>query len=899
MKIKLPILGEVYAGKPKTETVIKEIEKKEKSIGGGFLDFGQTGLTGETSISTKLLQANVGWVYRNNDVIAKEVANIEFELYRVNIRGGEIVYDPVISHPLLDALDRFNEFTSASDGFYITQSHRKLTGDAFWFVDGRGTNISGIYLLQPDKVTINLGKVAGNNKVIESYTYKDVIKGEPIEVTYAPEDIIHFKIPNPANYYRGKSAVEAAAEAIDTDSMAIEANKKLFERGLIANFMLTTEKSLTPEQLKQLHTEFRNTYGGVKNAYKVPILGGGIKSENLQMSNRDAQYLEQQAWLRDKITAIFGNNKAVLGVTDDVNRANAEATITQWRQTTVRSEMKEITDTLNEFFVPRFGTNLVLGFEDLVKEDESAKTELLVKQKNADIISINEAREELGLDPIDGGDEHSFQRTERQTQNQVPQPLKYVELKKTLRRQGAFKLQAKQLEEIRTKEAVKQIAKSVIGKKPKKKDEPQPVENLDRYGRYIQKQLAIADSNRDKFLDAVQSFMDKVVDKAVANIPAEIRDMQNKQLLDKEELTTQAVFDLTPYLVDVAKQAGGEALALINEPSASLIVDPTADIQKQVSSFMKSSITTAEDKMVSIITDGVKNGAGVQKISQSIRKQMPNFTKVQSDRIARTELLRSSNLTALEQWKNSGLVSGKEWDARFDADAICKQYDGDVIKLDGDFYQTKEFANGNPPIHPNCRCVLLPVLFDDKRVNLWNDERGNIQFSADEITGYHAKDETGVGRNTNIFGDAFYIARDAKTAQEFGDNVVKATVPIKEAQILRIASQAQFDKFVKEAIKWSNANNLPIDTNVALPSYAISLGYKAIEGTPSFDPLAGIGIVDPKLKKIAISLFEKAVEEYNYKAQVSVEQENNKKLLKKLKEQDKYIKDLEGYLDED
>lgn len=885
----------ITTGKLPTETVIKEV--KNKSVGGGFLEFGNNSLTGDTTVSTKLLAANVGWVYRNNDVIAKEVANIEFELYRVNVRAGEIVYDPVVTHPLLDALDRFNEFTSASDGFYITQSHRKLTGDAFWFVDGSGTNINGIYLLQPDKVTINLGKVAGNNKVIESYTYKDVIKGEPIEVTYAPEDIIHFKIPNPANYYRGKSAVEAAAEAIDTDSMAIEANRKLFERGLIANFMLTTDKSLTPEQLKQLHSEFRNTYGGVANAYKVPILGGGIKSENLQMSNRDAQYLEQQAWLRDKITAIFGNNKAVLGVTDDVNRANAEATISQWRQTTVRSEMKEITDTLNEFFVPRFGTNLVLGFEDLVKEDESAKTELLVKQKNADIISINEAREELGLDPIDGGDEHSFQRTERQM-NANPPALKYVELKKLLRKRGIYNIQAKQLEEIKNKEAIKLIAKSVVGKKPKKK-EAAPVESLDRNGRYIKKQLAIADSNRDKFLDAVQSFMNKVVDKAVANIPAEIRDMQNKQLLNKDELVTEAVFDLTPYLIDVAKQAGGEALALINEPAASLIVDPTADIQKQVRGFMKSSITTAEDKMVSIITDGVKNGAGVQKISQSIRKEMPNFTKVQSDRIARTELLRSSNLTALEQWKNSGLVSGKEWDARFDADAICKQYDGDVIKLDGDFYQTKEFANGNPPIHPNCRCVLLPVLFDDKRVNLWNDERGNIQFSADEITGYHAKDETGVGRNTNIFGDAFYIARDAKTAQEFGDNVVKATVPIKEAQILRIASQAQFDKFVKEAIKWSNANNLPIDTNVALPSYAISLGYKAIEGTPSFDPLAGIGIVDPKLKKIAISLFEKAVEEYNYKAQVSVEQENNKKLLKKLKEQDKYIKDLEGYLDED
>lgn len=879
---------------PIVKEVVKEVEAKAKSAMGGFLEFKSDKLTDETTVSGKLLQANKGWVFRNNDVIAKEVANIEFELYRANVRGGEIVYDEVVSHPLLDALDQFNEFTSSSDGFYITQSHRKLTGDAFWYIDGKGANIKGIYILQPDKVTINLGKVAGNNKVIESYTYKDTIKGEPIEVTYDPEDIIHFKIPNPANYYRGKSTVEAAAEAIDTDTMAIEANMKLFERGLIANFMLSTDKSLTTEQLKQLHTEFRNTYGGVKNAYKVPILGGGIKPENLQMSNRDAQYLEQQEWLRDKITSMFGNNKAVLGITNDVNRANAEATILQWKQTTIRSEMKEITDTLNEFLVPRFGTNLVLGFEDLVPEDEATKAEMAIKMKNADIITINEAREELGLEPVEGGDEHAFQRTERQTQ-QAPVALRYIKLNKYLRRGGIFEIQQKQIEE---KAAIKQIAKSVI--KTRKKHEQidtKPAESLDKYGRYIKKQLEIADSQYDRFLDATQSFLNKVVDKAVENLPSEVQQMQKKQLLPVDDLVTEAVFDLTPYLMDVAKQAGGEALALIGEASPSQVIDMTDQVKESVQKFSSSMIKTTEDKMIGIITDGVKQGSSTAQISQAIRKQMPDFTKVQADRIARTELLRTSNLSSTQAWENSGVVSGKEWDARFDADAICKQYDGEVVKLDKGFYNEKEFANGNPPIHPNCRCVLLPVLYEDKRVNLWNDERGIV--AGNEVTAYHAIDDTGVGRNTNLFGDAYYVSRDKATASEFGNNVVKAKIPVLESQILRIANEAQFDKLVKSAITYANKNKLPIDTNLAIPSYVQSLGYKAVEALPGFDPLGGIGLVDPKLKDIAVRLFEKAVEEVNYKAAVAKEQENNKKLLKKLKERDKYIEDLEGYLDED
>lgn len=891
---RLQTIGRGNSGKQEVKTIIKEVEKKTKSVMGGFLEFGQQPLTGETTISTKLLKANKGWVYRNNDVIAKEVANIEFELFRVRVVGGEVVYDTVLEHPLLDALDRFNEFTSIGDGFYITQSHRKLAGDAFWYVDGDGPNINGIYILPPDKITINLGETAGTNKVIESYTYKDTIKGEPIEVTYEPEDIIHFKIPNPDNYYRGKSAVEAAAEAIDTDSMAIEANMKLFQRGLIANFMLTTDKSLTADQLKQLHAEFRNTYGGVSNAYKVPILSGGIKSENLQMSNRDAQYLEQQAWLRDKITSIFGNNKAVLGVTDDVNRANAEATILQWKQTTIRSEMKAITDTLNEFLVPRFGTNLILGFQDLVEEDETEKLEQVVKAKNADLISINEAREELGYEPIDGGDEHTFQRTERQQSQQVPTPLKYIKLQPLLRR-AKIPQQQKQQQELKKK--AMEVARSVVNKNKVKQEKPVVTE--DGETRYIKRQLEIADSQRDRFKDAVESFLNKVVDKALENLPAEVREFQNKQLLNAAETEVSAVFDLAPLLEDVAKQAGSEALALINEPAAGRVIDYATPIKESVENFSRSMIKTTEDKMVNIITDGVKNGNGVQKISQTIRAEMPQFTRNQADRIARTELLRASNLASLESWKESGVVNAKEWDARFDADAICKQYDGEVIRLDDEFYKAKSvFDNGNPPIHPNCRCVLLPVLFEDKRVNLLSDERGMIDFSKDYVKGYHATGDQ-LGRDTNLFGDAYYISRNQKTAAEFGDNVVAAKVPIKETEILRIATDSQYDKLVREAIKWANSNELPIDVKFAIPSYVKSLGYKAVEGLPQLDPLAGIGIVDNKLKDIAVRLFEKAATEIDYKSEVDKEQENNKKLLKKLKEQEKYIKDLEGYLDED
>lgn len=42
----------------------------------------------------------------------------------------------------------------------------------------------------------------------------------------------------------------------------------------------------------------------------------------------------------------------------------------------------------------------------------------------------------------------------------------------------------------------------------------------------------------------------------------------------------------------------------------------------------------------------------------------------------------------------------KVWDAYMDACEICLQYDGQEIPVDDDF------PEGDPPLHPNCRCSL-------------------------------------------------------------------------------------------------------------------------------------------------------------------------------------------------
>lgn len=383
----------------------KERQVKFFDVLGGLLQFTQPKLSSDKWVSQKTLDANKEWVYRNNDVIAAEVSKMQFELYKVGIQNGEIVYDEIFSHPLLDLLDHPNDEEVKADALYIIQSHKKLAGDSFWLKVRNGKTVTDLRHLPPQKVQLNLRQPTPEDPTaIESYHYQDVIDGQKIDVVYQPEDIIHFKKPNPNNPFRGLGVVEAMADTIDVDNMTNATTKSYFAKGAITNFVLSTDQKVTPEQLKRLRAELRQDYAGADNAYKTMILGGGLKPEKIAFSNKDMEFLAQLTWYRDKIMSGFGNTLASLGMLDDVNRATHESAMIEWKRVTVKPDMDSLVNTLNEFLVPEFGDNLLLGYTDPIPEDREDLRGEATALFPIGLITRNEARELLDYESVDGGD---------------------------------------------------------------------------------------------------------------------------------------------------------------------------------------------------------------------------------------------------------------------------------------------------------------------------------------------------------------------------------------------------------------------------------------------------------------------------------------------------------------
>ena len=771
MKVTLPIIGQVRTGKDTEPEIIEKVAKKvvEKDLGAAFVDLNSKSLSNYKTVSDRLIKSFNGWVFANVTALAEEISKMEFELYIAGMRAGEVEWQDVPTHPVLDLLDKFNPFTTTSQGIYLIATYLELTGDAFIYVEGKGSNITNLFLLQPDRVEIVPGGSAANYEVIAyDFKYKDAAGKEQV-IRYDPEEIIHIKTPNPANPYRGKSVVEAAALDIDTDNLAQEMIKMFFANGAVPNITLTTEQRLTKDDIQRITTDMKRTYGGVRNAFKTLILGNGLKPETVQQSAKEMQFLEIETAMRDKIMAMFKNTKASLGIVEDVNRANAEASLLSWKQSVIKPKMTRIVDALNEFLIPRYGDNLILTFEDPVPEDEGAKSDAVIKLKNSDIITQNEAREELGYDAVEGGDETAAQRGDRRAQemaNQTPAPVKSVSYKKHLRRSGFTKKydEYKKLyaEALVIARKARQPKKSVV--KAETHNE-HPVFTDTQVWEHHDKKMHIVDNSYDSFKSNVDKFLTDIEEKSISNLHQAVG--KKKKLtkafdLFDPEFEIQSGIDLfTPLLEQIGALSASETYALLDVkgayiPSKTLI----ERLRDNVALFVKSVIETDKGKLADILADGINNGSSIGDIERSIRSVFGEFKKTQSERIARTETLRASQEGTLDAYKESGVVVAKQWLTAMD-DRVCpycEPMNGKIVGLEdnwfskGDsFYGTAEkplsfdySSVETPPLHVSCRCDTLPVLKDIRELGL-KEQLELTQKELEEVTEYSKELEKIVG----------------------------------------------------------------------------------------------------------------------------------------------------------
>lgn len=300
------------------------------------------------------------------------------------------------NHKLLDLLHKPNGAQTKNEFLEFTFTNLELTGESFWLKERNNLGVViALWPLNPAKME---HKVTGTT--LDGWVYHNNGKRIPIDAT----EIIQHKYTDPSNIWRGMGVVKAAARAIDTDTQSADYNRRFFANNGRIDAALQTKDELSDESFKRMKTEWNDVYGGVINAHKIAILEGGLEYKPLAITQKEMDFLESRKFNRDQILALFRVSATILGISENVNRSNAEAGEAVFAKRVLLPKLERLTSNITENLAPDFDSKLIVSFANPVPEDK----EFILKERESAINkyrTINEIRAELGDEPLPGGND--------------------------------------------------------------------------------------------------------------------------------------------------------------------------------------------------------------------------------------------------------------------------------------------------------------------------------------------------------------------------------------------------------------------------------------------------------------------------------------------------------------
>ncbi|HET7846175.1 MAG TPA: phage portal protein, partial [Acidimicrobiia bacterium] len=194
------------------------------------------------------------------------------------------------------------------------------------------------------------------------------------------------RTPNPCDPYRGWGAVQSILADLDATRASAEWNRNFFRNSAVPGGTLEVPEGLGDREWQRLRLQWNEQHKGVGNAHKVAILENGMKFTQNAFSQRDMQFTELRNVSREVIREAFRFPVPMLGISENVNRANADAAELVYAKWHLVPALEQIKQMLNTEFLPMFGTTgqgVEFDYDSPVPEDKDAETKELTAKVEA------------------------------------------------------------------------------------------------------------------------------------------------------------------------------------------------------------------------------------------------------------------------------------------------------------------------------------------------------------------------------------------------------------------------------------------------------------------------------------------------------------------------------------
>lgn len=322
----------------------------------------------------------VGTLFAIVNRTSNATAQVDWKLYRKAASGKPEDRVEITRHAALDLWNRPNPFMPRQEFVEAIQQHLDLTGESWWVIakNPRSPMPLELWPVRPDRML----PVPDADDFLRGYIYQGP---DGREVPLGLDEVIQLRMPNPLDPYRGMGPVQTILSDLDGSRYSAEWNRNFFLNSAEPGGIIEVERRLSDDEFEELSTRWREQHQGVANAHRVAILEQGKWVSN-KFSQRDMQFTELRAVSREVIREAFGIHKHMLGGSDDVNRANAEAASVDFARWLIVPRLERIKAALNHDLLPKYGLGsdqLEFDYANPVPDDREAADRERVSKANA------------------------------------------------------------------------------------------------------------------------------------------------------------------------------------------------------------------------------------------------------------------------------------------------------------------------------------------------------------------------------------------------------------------------------------------------------------------------------------------------------------------------------------
>jgi HK97 family phage portal protein len=497
----------------------------------------------------------------------------------------------------------------------------------------RNNQVTSMWLLRPDRVAIQ-----PSERGVHKYTYE--IDGDEYELD--PNDIGHMSLPNPSGDVYGLSPLHILAKTVNLDMSMTDFAKAYFMNAGVPSGLLKVKRRLNNQaEATRIRARWRSSFGGARNAHSVAILDDDAEYQAMADAPEKMALRELHDLTESRICAVFGVPPILISANVGLQRStfsNYREARFSFHSETLEPLINDIVRFLNHCFSYEFndGAKIMADFTDMRSflDDKDTVTTRATALFQAGIITLNEARSLVGQDGVDDGD---IRRV----------PMNIIESESIEKDQLALSGSAtKSLEE-----KASRIAPGAVTLR----------RNL------LEQREDLADkmySRMQTYLKRIKNRADGVLGRYLARTSEEQKNFPfNWQSLIPDEEQGELANALRRSYVEIVKNTFSE----VNDSNVAGVLQFSEKIP-EVQRILTQSNTranlihsTTQKRIQDVLTIASERGYSIEQVANGVPadkfkgvREALGETQIRARLIARTEVMRTQNLSSLAHFKTQG-----------------------------------------------------------------------------------------------------------------------------------------------------------------------------------------------------------------------------------------------------